>query len=41
MNVSDSKELSVLFAEKLAPGLDPRVVHPRGKPEDMLFGSML
>ena len=41
MNVIDSKELSMLFSEKLALGLDPGVVHPRIKSEDMLFGSML
>jgi len=41
MNVIDSKKLSMLLSEKLAPGLDPGVVHPWIKSEDMLFGSML
>ena len=41
MNVIDSKELSMLFSERSFLILDPGVVHPRIKSEDMLFGSML
>ena len=39
--VIDSKKLSMMFFRKLAPGLDPGVVHPRTKSKDMLRGIML
>ena len=30
----------MMLFRKAAPGLDPAVVHPRTKSEDMLFGIM-